>query len=454
MTPGLAAETSRLSSVKLKTGIWYGERLIDVDFPPNWQVEAYWPDTPAPLTEAEIEARMDDPVGRPTITDQARGKRSVAIIVDDLSRPTPAYRVLPYLLARLADAGIPAGSVSIVVATGTHGHQDAEGLRNKLGDEAWSSCRIDVHDDLKQVKHIGKTSYDTPVFVSRVVLDADLVIGVGGVYPQHTTGFGGGGKLALGVCGRQTIMELHYKHRSMEGRYNTDNDFRKDVCEVARMIRLDSILTLHIDAFSNVVNVQYGDHFEYYDSAAAFSKRFYTAPIAADADVVIANAYPLDTSLTFMRKGYKPLYTAPRSAVKIMIGAAHEGIGVHGLFQHINPSRLTRLRNLYLRAMSMNKWELTKKIFARITGVFATQAQDEADSDLEGPSTVLPPNTDHLYVWRTDERGHPIPEIEGLTVRTDWQELIRTVQERHPATRGEVRAVLYPCAPIQCQDDE
>jgi nickel-dependent lactate racemase len=144
------------------------------------------------------------------------------------------------------------------------------------------SCSIEVHNDLKGTKRIGVTSYRTPVYVNRTVLNADLLIGVGGIYPQHTTGFGGGGKLALGVCGRQTIMHLHFKHKSNEGQYATDNDFRKDVCEIAKMIGLNSIVNLHIDAFSRVVNVVFGNHSVYYDDAARFSKRFYTVPSAGD----------------------------------------------------------------------------------------------------------------------------------------------------------------------------
>lgn len=442
-----------MTSVRLNTGIWYDERSVEIEFPPQWDVVTHWPRTPEPLTEQQIARRIDEPIGARTIVEQATGKKTVAIVVDDLSRPTPAYRVLPLVLDRLRAAGIPQHGVSIVVATGTHGGQDASALRKKVGERAATECRVEVHDDLKNVKYIGKTSFETPVYVNRNVLNADLVLGVGGVYPQHTTGFGGGGKLALGVCGRQTIMGLHYKHKSMEGRYDTNNDFRKDVCEVARMIGLDSSLTVHIDAFSNVVNVLFGSHADYYDSAAAFSKDNYTAPVAGTADMVVANAYPLDTSFTFMRKGYKPLYTAPKSAVKVMVAAAHEGIGVHGLFQHINPSRLVRLRNLYLRAASLGPREVAKKVVSRIARKLAPQRRAAASAGQERV-TVLPPNTEHLYVWRTDAGGVTIPPIEGLTVMDDWPSLLEAIRQRHFRDQAKVRVSVYPCAPIQCLDDD
>jgi len=55
------------------------------------------------------------------------------------------------------------------------------------------------------------------VLVDREVLAGDPMIGVGGVYPQHSTGFGGGTKLALGVLGKRSIVALHYGHLSMDG---------------------------------------------------------------------------------------------------------------------------------------------------------------------------------------------------------------------------------------------
>ncbi len=98
----------------------------------------------------------------------------------------------------------------------------------------------------------------------------------------------------------------------------------------------------------------------------------------------------------------------------------------------------------------MDKKELLQKIANRALASFEP---DDKDDDQEEKTTILPPNTDHLYVWRTDSAGQKIPEMDGVTVRTDWSELLEIIRDRHFRDQETVTAVVYPCAPIQCIDE-
>ncbi len=201
---------------RLRTEAWYGDREIEIVFPDRWHVSVHTPKTPAPLSDVEIDEALRYPVGQDSISCLARGRSRPLIIVDDLTRPTPAARVVPAVLRQLEEAGIAASDVTILLATGTHRGTSPEALAKKVGPGAATSCRLLVHDDARVTK-VGRTSFGTPVFVNRAVLASDYVLGIGGVYPQHSTGFGGGSKLALGVLGRRSIARLHYGHPSMEG---------------------------------------------------------------------------------------------------------------------------------------------------------------------------------------------------------------------------------------------
>ena len=72
------------------------------------------------LSDAQIERAFAEPIGTPRISELAKGKRSAAIIVDDLSRPTPAARVVPFLLCELTSAGVPKSEIQFVVGVGSH----------------------------------------------------------------------------------------------------------------------------------------------------------------------------------------------------------------------------------------------------------------------------------------------------------------------------------------------
>src|SRR5207245_5471659 len=105
----------------------------------------------------------ESPAGQPTIRELCRGKARPLVIVDDLHRPTPAFRVVPALLRQFEDAGIAPRAVGIIMAPGTHGAPPADALVKKVGAAAAGACRLYVHDCNRNVVKLGRTSFGTPV---------------------------------------------------------------------------------------------------------------------------------------------------------------------------------------------------------------------------------------------------------------------------------------------------
>jgi nickel-dependent lactate racemase len=435
-----------MKEVELRTGIWYNDRSLIMNFPDAWDVVTYWPDASTPLIDEDLREKINSPIGQPALRELAKGKASPVIIVDDLARPTPVFRIMPFLLEQFRLACVPRSNIRILVATGTHGPQNEEALVHKIGKEAMESCQVIIHDDQKHTKFLGKTSFGTPVHVNRELLKSDLIVGVGGVYPQHTVGFGGGSKLVLGILGRKSIMHLHYSHESVGGNYNIDNDFRKDVTEIARMVGLNTMYTLHVNAHLQVVSLMCGDHFAYYPRAAELSRQGYSAPLPEDADVVIANAYPFDTSFTFMRKGYRPLDCAPENATRIMIASNHEGIGTHGLFQHMKPPRFLAYRMLYRRISVMEPHVIISKIFKHLMFRKSTSTKELQHN------YALPVNTNQVWVYRPVSEAEALPSVEGMTVTSKWDEILEAIVREQSSRGATIRVRIYPCAPLQCLD--
>jgi lactate racemase len=427
-----------MAAVELRTAAWYGDRPLRLELPSGWRVTTHRPSTPRPLTDDELAMALERPRGQPPIRELARGRRRPLVIVDDPTRPTPAGRVLPAVLRQLADAGVGAGDVRVLVATGMHGPPRPAALAAKVGPEA-AACRLLVHDPEGGLARAGRTSFGTPVLVNREVLASDLVIGIGGVYPQHSTGFGGGSKLAIGVLGKRSIVALHYRHPSMDGSYEVGNDFRRDLDEIAAMIGLHTSVSLQLDAERRPVRAVSGDHRAYYREAVAFALAAYAAPPPATADVVIANAYPIDTSLTFMRsKGVTPLLQARPGASRVLVSACSEGAGHHGLFPFVGAPR--RQRPLHLaRTVAARPGAIPARVAGRLRAAL--------DRPRAGAAAPAPARAIWLHVPGPAAAGLPAG-IPGMTVVGSWAEVLARVAAEQGHRPG-LEVAVYPCAPLQ-----
>ena len=447
-----------MSSVRLRTGAWYGDRVLELEVPKNWQVLTFWPRTPSPRSDAELAAAFEAPVGQPPIRELAKGKRRPVIIVDDLTRPTPAHRVMPIVLKHLSAAGIAADQVTVIMGGGTHRAASMDQMLLKVGPSV-GGCRLRVHDSTAGVVRVGRTSFGSPIFVHREVAASDLLIGIGGIYPQHSVGFGGGSKLLLGVLGKRSIVSLHYGHGSVAGTYDIDNDFRRDLDEMARLVGLNTMITLHVDADRQVVRAVTGDHHAYYREGVAFSRSAYSAPPPGDADVVVVNAYPVDGSLTFTRsKGMAPLHMAQRGASRILISACSEGLGYHGLFPFMNGPRFEKQIHVLRRVSVIRPSSVPRKLARRAlrtaraaSRVLLRPKENLAPTSAPQVIGVGPRSKRQIWLYRPGREAVSLPtEIPGMVAIDSWASVLRTIEREQGDQRLSV--AVYPCAPLHCLD--
>jgi nickel-dependent lactate racemase len=433
---------------QLRTGAWYGDRPLALDFPRNWDVRILWPQTPPPLTDEQVLGALERPIGQDTIRQSCRGKTRPLVIVDDLNRPTPAVRVMPSLLRQFEDSGIPAGEIRVLMARGTHGAPGKDGMLKKIGAAAASSCRLLIHEPTRDTVKIGRTSYGTPIWVNREVVSSDFVVGIGGVYPNHTAGFGGGSKLAMGVLDLRTISYLHHHHRSMGwGCACTDGDLRKDLDEIARAIHLNTMITTHVNVDRELVRLTCGDHFLLYQEEVTFARQAFRAPIPEGADVVISNAHPNDLSFTFVwMKGLVPLQNCASGASRIAIASCSEGLGSHGVFPVVNIPKLHAQRDLLRRLSVMSAGQIAGKIVRQIRRTTGLGSDLETSPPKDGGS---PDPKNPIWLYRPGTHAQSLPSlIRGIRVSPSWPEILQAVQ-REQAHQRRLKVLLYPCAPLQ-----
>ena len=75
---------------------------------------------PPALTPQQIAEQASQPIGAKPLSELAAGKKTVAISFDDLTRTTPAYAVVPWLMSELTKAGIKDENVLFIGSFGTH----------------------------------------------------------------------------------------------------------------------------------------------------------------------------------------------------------------------------------------------------------------------------------------------------------------------------------------------
>jgi nickel-dependent lactate racemase len=439
------------STITLRTGAWYGDDEIDLRVPSHWDVKIHWPVLPAALSEEEIADALNRPVGYRSWNEICKGKSRPLIIVDDLNRPTPTARIMPVLLKIFNDAGIDAKQVTVLMATGTHGTPPADAMMKKIGVRASSVCRLKVHDCFHNNVRIGTTSFGTPVFADEAILESDLVIGIGGVYPNHTAGFGGGAKLALGTLGMRSIFSLHFRHQSVGwGSLGVESTFRKDLNEISQMVGMHIGISLQVNPNREIIKIDCGKHEDYYVDASNFCRSTFATPPPDDADVIISNAYPNDLSLEFARmKGFVPLNNGKPSASRIAIARCDEGLGLHNIFPYVNIPRYHRQRHLMRHLLMMSPGEIASKSLRKVSQKFSNKlTRSKAGSnivvDQQSPKRSYP-----VWLFRPGNGQSSLPSrVRDINIITQWSEILDIVG-REQGSKSRPKVVVYPCAFLQ-----
>ena len=109
-----------MNSVEIYTGAWHGDSRSYLTFPESWDVQIIGKNPGAALDAASMRERLLQPIGTERLAALARKCASAAIVIDDISRPTPTADLLPLVLDELEEGGIPASATRIVIAAGGH----------------------------------------------------------------------------------------------------------------------------------------------------------------------------------------------------------------------------------------------------------------------------------------------------------------------------------------------
>lgn len=326
-----------MSTPTIRWAAWFGDRDLPIPFPEGWEVRSYPPRGGADIGDSGIEDAFANPIGTRPIRELARGKRTPCIVVDDLSRPTPADRLIPSILRELEIAGIASEHVTILAGVANHRPMMREDFVKKVGLAAVERCRIRNHFSWANCEYVGTTSHGTPISLNQDFVGADLRILVGSVVPHTVPGFAGGAKLVVpGVASIDTALAFHGPHGPKTGLAQIPSPARVDVEEAARIVGVDCIVNVVPNGDRGIAGLVVGDLVEAHRAAVDIGRRVFRTPTPTGQDVCVLSAYPKDNEFLQHLLAFNVWTSAPEpivheSGTVVVAAAGSEGAGFHSL---------------------------------------------------------------------------------------------------------------------------
>ena len=230
----------------------------------------------------------------------------IVVIVDDATRPTPVKQILSVLFDMLSRLGMPKNHADIVVALGSHGPLSQEALKERLGDDIVSTCRIIQHDawqnDLIPVEGIDDA---LPVKVNPWVAGADVRIGISSILPHPFAGYGGGPKILMpGVCDVKTLARHHMVfavHPSARIGMTEGNPFHEFCMEIASKIGLDLSINCVYDKEGTLTGMVAGGLSDAFGEAVKLCREKLGYALKEKMDITISSTYPHTHGIQFCK---------------------------------------------------------------------------------------------------------------------------------------------------------
>lgn len=323
----------------MRTEMAFGKAGLQIDLPegPAYRLLEARSARPLPDHNTALAEALDSPISSLPLKDLARGKRTAAISVCDITRPAPNRIVLPHVLRHLAEADIPRENVTVLIATGLHRPATEAEIVEIVGPELRGELNVVNHHakTLAEHRHLGSTASGTPVYVDERFIAADVHITMGFIEPHLMLGYSGGRKLiAPGLAAQETIKVLHSPRfmrdpRSMEGSIE-DNPLHRELLEIARMARHDFMVDVALTRDRRIAGVFAGNGVAAHAAGVEFVSRTMLEEIDAPVDLAITSCagYPLDLTFYQTVKGITAAQHIVKPGGRILVFAeCAEGAG-------------------------------------------------------------------------------------------------------------------------------
>jgi lactate racemase len=327
----------------MRVHLQYGRTGLDVEIPGRVTVlqPRYVPglaDERAAFVDALIH-----PIDARALREMVGPRDRVAIVIPDITRPLPTERLLPWLLASLAKAGVVRSRVVIINGTGSHRANTPDELRAMVGADLLAQYRVINHDshDPATLASVGRGEDGHEVWLNREYVEADRRIVLGFIEPHFMAGFSGGYKAVFpGVADIASIMRYHDARMIGDplttwGRLE-GNPTQRRIRHDGALVPVDFCINVTLNRDRQITRVFCGDVIAAHEAGCRFSRD--TAMVACPHPfpiVVTTNSgYPLDQNLYQAVKGMSAAAEVVVEGGYIATAArCNDGFPSHGNFK-------------------------------------------------------------------------------------------------------------------------
>lgn len=362
----------------METTLLYGKKGLTLELPDDaFIVEPKH----LPGIENDIEAlkaALRNPIGTPPLKEMVKATDKVAIVISDITRPTPNHKLVPVLIEELNH--VPIENFVVINGTGTHRDQTREEFVQMLGDWVVDNVRIinnQCHDK-ETLVNVGRSKFGCDVFLNKEYVEADFRIVTGFIEPHFFAGFSGGPKgIMPGIAGIETIMTFHNARMIGDARSTwgnmEDNPVQEMTREINRMCKPNFMLNVTLNREKEITSVFAGELYEAHDKGCEFVKEHAMIKCEERFDVVITSnsGYPLDQNLYQAVKGMSAAHKIVKKGGAIIVASeCSDGLPSHGNYSKIfeladSPQALLDLINDPNFKM-FDQWQVQKQAVTQV----------------------------------------------------------------------------------------
>ncbi len=327
---------------------------------------------------AVFQSALHTPIASSPLVERVKPQNTIAIVISDITRPTPNERIIPWLLETLSY--VPRSQIVILNGTGSHRGNTHEELTQMLGQDVVDTVEVVNHDafDSSTLVHLGETASNVPVSVNRRYVEADFRIVTGFIEPHFFAGFSGGAKgIIPGLGGIQTIQALH--NASLIGHPRSTwavlegNPVQQGIQECVSKCPPEFMVNVTLDQEKRIMGVYAGDYLQAHAIGCAEVAQSATQVVDELFDIVITSngGYPLDQNLYQTVKGMTAAAQIVRKGGAIItVAECRDGLPDHGNYKTLlqmrdSPQALLGLINSPTFSMH-DQWQVQKQAIVQL----------------------------------------------------------------------------------------